>query len=111
MGAKPKDADKLKLPETARHIWQRVTYEACVHLAEGRPCSTFATMHHDEFEQFKDKLEANPLFTKPTELCSIVEKEYAIIEKSKEKSKEEYSEKVCHKNFQQMYLRAKTEHI
>ena len=35
---------------------QRVTFEACMHLAKGNKCDTFATRHHDEFEKFKVRL-------------------------------------------------------
>ena len=43
-------------PGPKSHIWQRVAFESCKHLAYGEKCGEFTTQHTDDFEEFKGTL-------------------------------------------------------
>ena len=40
-------------PSAKSHIWQRVAFESCKHLAYGEKCGEFTTEHTEDFEKFK----------------------------------------------------------
>ncbi len=47
------DLKRATPPGKSSHIWQRVAFESCKHLAYGEKCGEFTTKHTDDFEEFK----------------------------------------------------------
>ncbi len=47
------DVKRASPPGAKSHIWQRVAFESCKHLAYGEKCGEFTTKHTDDFEEFK----------------------------------------------------------
>ena len=80
------------------NVWQRVTHEACLHLAAGGECSTFASDHHGEFvdrqQGFATRLSKTPLFEEPRDLCDTIVERFHLTEKNGLDGKE-----FCDENF------------
>ena len=108
-GGRPRPDARTPEGRDAMNVWQRVTHEACLHIAEGKGCDEFVSEHHNEFlerqKDFATRLSKAPLFEIPSDLCEVIIERYHLTEKNGLEGKE-----FCDENFSDLVAHASTMH-
>jgi hypothetical protein len=103
-----------QLPTPENHVWQRVTHEACEHVAAGKSCDTLVSHHHTEFTEHKSTLREVhnhvPSYDTPAHLCETVEKEMAKLAPHAGATEKEQRH-FCAKHWRALYTEAKIQHL
>lgn len=108
-GGRPRPDARTPEGRAALNVWQRVTHEACLHLAAGEDCAAFMSEHHDEFVErqqgFAARLSKAPLFEAPRDLCDTIVERFLLTDKKGLEGKD-----FCDENFPDLVAHASAMH-